>query len=94
MSAPGGLDFESDATRANVTTWNLIEPEVAADILTREFHPYKSPYQPLGPPRQSTCAICQGRMYVMGSTSSSSLLGANREEEHVLGFRVFARVRR
>lgn len=48
ISMPGGQDFESDPTRANLTTWSWLEPPIIRDILLQEFHPVKSPYLLLG----------------------------------------------
>ena len=45
ISAPGGLDFSDDATRANLTTWSWLEPPIIADILFREFNPSKRAYK-------------------------------------------------
>ena len=48
ISAPGGLDFEDDPTRANLTSWSWLEPPIIQDIIHREFHRVKSPYKLLG----------------------------------------------
>lgn len=48
VDAPGGLDFITDATRANLSGWRLLEYQEIMDILTREFHERKSPYRHLG----------------------------------------------
>lgn len=48
VDAPGGLDFITDATRANLSGWRLLEHQEIVDILTREFHERKSPYRNLG----------------------------------------------
>jgi hypothetical protein len=48
ISAPGGLDFEDDPTRANLTSWSWLEPAIMRDVLLNEFHRTKSPYQFLG----------------------------------------------
>jgi len=48
VDAPGGLDFVTDVTRANLSGWRLLEHQEIADILTREFHERKGPYKHLG----------------------------------------------
>lgn len=48
VDAPGGLDFITDASRANLSGWRLLEHQEIVDILTREFHERKSPYRHLG----------------------------------------------
>ena len=52
VDAPGGLDFVTDATRANLSGWRLLEHDEVVDILTREFHERKGPYRYLG-----TCEV-------------------------------------
>ena len=48
VDAPGGLDFGTDPTRANLSGWRLLDHAEIADILTCEFHEKKSPYKHLG----------------------------------------------
>lgn len=48
VRAPGGLDFVDDATRANISSWALLEHDEIQDIIHREFHRSKSPYGFLG----------------------------------------------
>ena len=50
LDAPGGLDFlpDSDAERANQTTWSILNPKDIRQILLEEFHHAKSPYRYLG----------------------------------------------
>lgn len=48
IDTPGGLDFTTDATRANLSGWRLLEHDEIVDILNREFHERKSPYRHLG----------------------------------------------
>ena len=52
IDAPGGLDFVTDATRANLSGWRLLEHDEVTDILSREFHERKGPYRHLG-----TCEV-------------------------------------
>ena len=48
VSAPGGLDFGDDPTRANLTSWTWLEPPIISEILLKEFNPSTSPYKLLG----------------------------------------------
>jgi hypothetical protein len=48
ISAPGGLDFGDDPTRAILTSWAWLEPSIISDILLKEFNPSTSPYKLLG----------------------------------------------
>lgn len=48
LDAPGGLDFLTDISRANFTTWTWLEPDNIQEILLTEFHEMKSPYRLLG----------------------------------------------
>jgi hypothetical protein len=48
LDAPGGLDFLTDSSRANYTTWTWLEPDDIQEILLTEFHEMKSPYRFLG----------------------------------------------
>jgi hypothetical protein len=52
VRAPGGLDFISDSTQANLSGWGLLQHEEITDIVIREFHKTKSPYKHLG-----TCEV-------------------------------------
>jgi hypothetical protein len=47
LDAPGGLDFlpDSEAERANQTTWSLLEPKNVRRILLDDFHYSKSPFR-------------------------------------------------
>ena len=47
LDAPGGLDFlpDSEESRANQTTWSLLEPQDVQKIVLEEFHHSKSPYR-------------------------------------------------
>ncbi len=48
VRAPGGLDFVEDASKANISSWSLLEPEEIQDIIQREFNRAKSPYLQIG----------------------------------------------
>lgn len=50
LEVPGGLDFlpDSDAERANSTTWSVLEADQIQAIVHEEFHHSKSPYTYLG----------------------------------------------
>jgi hypothetical protein len=52
VRVPGGLDFTTDATNANLSGWSLLEHAEVTAILTREFHRTKSPYKYL-----DTCEV-------------------------------------
>lgn len=46
VKAPGGLDFveNTDASKANISSWSWLEPDEIQDIILHEFHRSKGPY--------------------------------------------------